>query len=73
MYIFIALNISLKFIHFGFTHCPDICPEELEKMGNVVDIVNREDFIPDLLPVFISIDPERDTTEAVKTYISVSF
>ncbi|CAK8682940.1 protein SCO1 homolog, mitochondrial-like [Clavelina lepadiformis] len=57
-------------IYFGFTHCPDICPEELEKMGNVVDIVNREDFIPDLLPVFISIDPERDTTEAVKTYIS---
>nr|XP_002129256.1 protein SCO1 homolog, mitochondrial-like [Ciona intestinalis] len=57
-------------IYFGFTHCPDICPEELEKMGNVVDTVNRNQHVPDILPVFISIDPERDTTEAVKAYIA---
>ena len=58
-------------IYFGFTHCPDICPEEMEKMGNVVDIVNRNDMIPNLQPVFISIDPERDSPEAVKKYIAV--
>lgn len=59
-------------IYFGFTNCPDICPEELEKMGNVVDIVNRTEIVPNLLPLFISIDPERDPPDAVKKYISVS-
>uniref|UniRef100_H2Y6W8 Thioredoxin domain-containing protein n=2 Tax=Ciona savignyi TaxID=51511 RepID=H2Y6W8_CIOSA len=57
-------------IYFGFTHCPDICPEELEKMGNVVETVDRTECIPNILPVFISIDPERDTPEAVKSYIA---
>ena len=60
-------------IYFGFTHCPDICPEELEKMGHVVDIINRTKSVPDLQPVFISIDPERDTPAAVKAYIAVSY
>ena len=59
-------------IYFGFTHCPDICPEELEKMGYVVDSVNRNFGTTLLHPVFISIDPERDTPAAVKKYISVS-
>ena len=59
-------------IYFGFTHCPDICPEELEKMGNVVDSVNRNMGSTVLYPVFISIDPARDTPAAVKQYISVS-
>ena len=59
-------------IYFGFTHCPDICPEELEKMGHIVDIVNRSEVVPSLQPLFISIDPERDTPLAVKNYIAVS-
>lgn len=57
-------------IYFGFTHCPDICPEEMEKMGSVVDNIGRNSRVPDLQPIFISIDPDRDTPEAVKKYIS---
>lgn len=56
-------------LYFGFTHCPDICPEELEKMAEVIDLVDGDKTIPNLLPVFVSVDPERDTPEVVKKYI----
>ena len=55
-------------IFFGFTHCPDVCPtslfeisEVLRAMGQDADRVNA---------YFISVDPERDTTEAMKDYLS---
>src|SRR5881394_1173396 len=55
-------------IFFGFTHCPDVCPtslfeisEVLRAMGKDADRVNA---------YFISVDPERDTTQAVKEYLS---
>jgi protein SCO1/2 len=55
-------------IFFGFTHCPDVCPtalfeisEILRAMGNDADRVNA---------YFISVDPERDSKEAIKDYLS---
>jgi len=55
-------------IFFGFTHCPDVCPtslfeisEVLRAMGQDADRVNA---------YFISVDPERDTAEAMKDYLS---
>src|SRR4051794_36800374 len=55
-------------IFFGFTHCPDVCPtslfeisEVLRAMGPDADRVNA---------YFISVDPERDTTDAMKDYLS---
>ncbi|XP_028725204.1 protein SCO1 homolog, mitochondrial [Peromyscus leucopus] len=56
-------------IYFGFTHCPDICPEELEKMIQVVDEIDSIPSLPNLTPLFITIDPERDTKEAISTYV----
>ncbi|KAI8989483.1 SCO1/SenC-domain-containing protein [Pilobolus umbonatus] len=56
-------------IYFGFTHCPDICPEELDKMADVVDQTNKKIGENILIPVFITCDPRRDTLPVVKEYI----
>ncbi|XP_020641552.2 protein SCO1 homolog, mitochondrial [Pogona vitticeps] len=56
-------------IYFGFTHCPDICPEELEKMIEVVNGIDEIPSLPNITPLFITIDPERDTKEAIAAYI----
>jgi protein SCO1 len=55
-------------IFFGFTHCPDVCPtslfeisEVLKAMGEDADRINA---------YFVSVDPERDTTTAMKDYLS---
>ena len=47
--------------------CPDICPDELEKMAAAVDLVAKAG--KEVVPVFISIDPERDTVKRVKEYV----
>ncbi|XP_053194256.1 protein SCO1 homolog, mitochondrial [Scomber japonicus] len=56
-------------IYFGFTHCPDICPDEIEKMIEVVDEIDKIQSIPNLTPILITIDPDRDTPEAMATYV----
>ncbi|XP_029015856.1 protein SCO1 homolog, mitochondrial [Betta splendens] len=56
-------------IYFGFTHCPDICPDEIEKMIEVVDEIDQIKRLPNLTPIVITIDPERDTPEAMAAYV----
>jgi len=55
-------------IYFGFTNCPDICPDELDKMGSVVDSIDSE-FGQIIQPIFISCDPARDTVEQTNAYV----
>lgn len=54
--------------YFGFTFCPDICPDELEKISEAVEIAAKKLGEKDaqlIQPVFISIDPERDSPQKV--------
>ncbi|AFB21945.1 SCO family protein [Rickettsia rickettsii] len=61
------LKGHLSLIYFGFTSCPDICPTSLNKMTEIVEILNKHKI--DILPVFITIDPKRDTPIALKEYL----
>lgn len=55
-------------IFFGFTHCPDICPLTLQVMTDAIEQAGPAG--ERVTPVFISVDPERDTTEAVGSYVA---
>lgn len=55
-------------IYFGFTHCPDVCPDELEKLSSVVDQIEKQHNLK-IQPIFISVDPERDTPAIVGKYV----
>ena len=58
----------LTAIFFGFTNCPDVCPMTLNKMDIVLDKLENKK--KDVKVFFISVDPERDTPEVVKDYLS---
>ena len=59
-----------KLIYFGFTYCPAICPTELQKISAVMAKLPAET-AANIQPLFITIDPERDTVEAIKDYLSL--
>lgn len=50
---------------FGFTHCPDVCPTTLYDMKQMLDKISNPEHIQ---PIFITIDPDRDTPELLKQY-----
>jgi len=52
-------------IFFGFTHCPDVCPNTLAKLAA---LAGRRD-VPAPRVLFVSIDPERDTPEVLARYV----
>lgn len=54
-------------VFFGFTHCPDICPSGLQVMAAALDQLG--DKAKDVVPVFITLDPERDTPEKIGEYV----
>lgn len=53
-------------VYFGFATCPDVCPLDLARNGQAVDILEERGV--EATPVFITIDPERDTPEIVASY-----
>lgn len=64
------LKGTWSLLYFGFTHCPDICPDELEKIAAAVDMVEKQSKGQILItPVFITLDPERDGVKEVAPYV----
>ncbi len=55
-------------VFFGYTYCPDVCPTELQVMSAALDQLGPE--ANRIQPVFVSIDPARDTPDVLKAYVA---
>lgn len=55
-------------VFFGFTHCPEVCPTTLYEMSS--NLVALGDAAKDFSVFFITVDPARDTVDAMKDYVS---
>lgn len=60
---------GLRLIYFGYTHCPDVCPLGLQNMTEALDMLGRAGDI--VTPVFVTVDPERDTVALLSRYITM--
>ena len=56
----------LMLVYFGYTWCPDVCPTELQNMSAAMDLLGED--AAQVAPVFITIDPARDTPETLADY-----
>lgn len=61
------LHGSYPLITFGYTHCPDICPTTLAEMVQIMNLLG--DKAERVQPVFITIDPQRDTPRHLGEYV----
>lgn len=59
-----------QMVFFGFTHCPAICPTELHRMTQVFKALDADEKAK-LAPIFVSVDPARDTPAVMKEYLSM--
>jgi protein SCO1/2 len=55
-------------VFFGYTYCPDVCPTTLAVMASAFDKMGKR--ADRIAPLFISVDPKRDTPEKLKTYLA---
>lgn len=53
-------------VYFGYTYCPDVCPTTLNAVADALDRIGKK--ADDLKPVFITVDPRRDTPAVMKQY-----
>lgn len=58
---------KLSLVYFGFTYCPDICPTSLQKLTQVLNTLDKYQI--DVLPIFITVDPSRDTSALLNEYL----
>ena len=54
-------------LFFGFTHCPDVCPNTLSTVQTVLNQLGEK--AEQVQPIFISVDPQRDNPEILKSYL----
>ena len=58
---------KLMLVYFGYTYCPDVCPTELQTMTAALEKLGPG--AVDVQPLFITVDPARDTQAEMKSYV----
>jgi protein SCO1/2 len=58
--------VKPSLVYFGYTFCPDVCPTDLARNAEAVDLLAAQGL--EVTPVFISVDPHRDTPERLKEW-----
>ncbi|NQU56994.1 MAG: SCO family protein [Rhodospirillales bacterium] len=53
---------------FGYTYCPDVCPTTMQVIGDALDALGEKG--QNIQPVFVSVDPDRDTLKELASYVS---
>jgi protein SCO1/2 len=56
-------------VYFGYTYCPDVCPTELQTIAAALDKLGAN--AKAVAPVFITVDPARDTPQVLKNYVKL--
>ena len=65
-----SLTGKWSLMFFGYTHCPDICPASLQTMSDMVNAIEDPDVAAALRVYFVSVDPERDNSEVLASYVT---
>jgi protein SCO1/2 len=59
---------KLMLVYFGFTYCPDVCPTDLQAIGQAMERLGAA--AESVQPLFVSLDPERDTPQRLASYVT---
>jgi len=61
-----------QIVYFGYSFCPDVCPTDLQHIGQALRLLEKKDaaLAAKVTPIFITVDPERDTPAALKQYVA---
>lgn len=63
------LRGKVAVVYFGFASCPDVCPLALSRLSAALNELSKEDQT-EIAPLFVTVDPARDTPEALKAYLA---
>lgn len=65
-------NGQYRIVYFGYSYCPDVCPVDLQRIAQGYRMFEQQspERAAKVQPIFITLDPERDTPEVLKNYVS---
>ena len=64
-----------RIMYFGYTFCPDVCPTDMQHLGAAMRLLDARDpaLSKRIVPVFVTVDPARDTPAVLKTFVSAFY
>lgn len=64
-----------RIMYFGYTFCPDVCPVDVQNIGGAMKLLDKSNpgLAAQIVPVFVTIDPARDTPKVVKEFTAAFY